>query len=70
MLIVGEWQVGDDGTTRPVGRAEVLGLDGSPITEGFLVDSGADRTVMCSIISDGSAPFAHGCLGDESPPAD
>jgi hypothetical protein len=50
MLIVGEWQVGDDGMTRPVVRAEVLGLDGSPIAEGFLVDSGADRTVLSAAV--------------------
>ena len=45
MLIVGEWQVGDDGTTRPVVRADVLGVDGSPVSEGFLVDM--ERTEPC-----------------------
>jgi hypothetical protein len=34
MLIVGEGQVGDDGTTRPVVRAEILGLDDHPVSEG------------------------------------
>jgi len=50
MLIVGEWQVGDDGATRTVARAEVLGLDDSPVPEGFLVDSGADRTVLSAAV--------------------
>ena len=50
MLIVGEWQVGDDGTTRPVVRATVLGLDGNPVAEDFLVDSGADRTVLSAAV--------------------
>jgi hypothetical protein len=45
MLIAGEWQVGDDGVTRPIVRANVFGADGSPIADDFLVDSGADRTV-------------------------
>ena len=64
MLIVGEWQVGDDGTTRPVVRAEVLGLDGSPITEGFLVDSGADRTVLSAAVLERlHLPFRRGQPG-------
>jgi hypothetical protein len=50
MLIVGEWLLGDDGTTRPVVRAEVLGLDGRSVSEGFLVDSGADRTVLSAAV--------------------
>ena len=50
MLIVGEWQVGDDRMTRPVVRAHILGLDGNPVAERFLVDSGADRTVLSATI--------------------
>ena len=50
MLIAGEWQVGDDGVTRPIVRAHVLGADGHPVTDDFLVDSGADRTVFSAML--------------------
>jgi Retroviral aspartyl protease len=46
MRIMGEWQVGDDGTTRPVVAAQVQCADGALLAEDFLVDSGADRTVF------------------------
>ncbi|HJY82218.1 MAG TPA: aspartyl protease family protein [Candidatus Binatia bacterium] len=46
MLIAGEWQLFDDGVTRPTVRAKVLGGDGSPIVDDFLIDTGADRTVF------------------------
>jgi len=42
--------VGNDGTTRPIVRAEVLRLDGRPIPEGFLVDSGTDRMVLSAAV--------------------
>jgi hypothetical protein len=50
MLIVGEWQVGDDGVTRPIVRANVFGADGRSVTDDFLVDSGADRTVFSATL--------------------
>lgn len=46
MVIVGEWQLFDDGVTRPVVRAKVHKRDGTLIAEDFLIDSGADRTVF------------------------
>jgi len=46
MLIAGEWQLCDDGVTRPMVRANVFGADGRPYAEDFLIDSGADRTVF------------------------
>jgi hypothetical protein len=46
MLIVGRWQVGDDGITRPVVQAQVQGGDGKLHGEDFLVDSAADRSVF------------------------
>jgi hypothetical protein len=46
MRIVGKWQVGDDGVTRPVVRVEVQAADGRSEPEEFLIDSGADRTVF------------------------
>jgi hypothetical protein len=50
MLIVDEWLLGDDGTTRPIVRAEVSGLDGRLVPESFLIDSGADRTVLSAAV--------------------
>lgn len=46
MRIPGEWQVCDDGVTRPLLRAAVFAGDGRPVAEDFLIDSGADRTVF------------------------
>ena len=46
MLISGEWSLDPDGIRRPMIRAEVLTAAGAwePVT--FLVDTGADRTVL------------------------
>ena len=46
MRIVGEWQLCDDGVTRPTIRAKVLGRNGGLIADDFLIDTGADRTVL------------------------
>jgi Retroviral aspartyl protease len=46
MVIVGQWVEGLDGVTRPMIRVGVTRLDGSPIEDAFLVDVGADRTVL------------------------
>jgi hypothetical protein len=46
MQIAGKWLVGDDGVTRPVLVGEVQAADGRWISEPFLIDSGADRTVF------------------------
>ena len=50
MLIAGEWQMSDDGVTRPVVRVHVLGADDRPVTDDFLIDSGADRTVFSATL--------------------
>jgi hypothetical protein len=50
MLIVGEWRVCDDGTTRPAVQAKVQAADGSFHVEFFLVDSCADRTVLSAAL--------------------
>jgi hypothetical protein len=50
MLIAGEWQVGDDGVSRPIVRAHVFRADGRPVTDDFLIDSGADRTVFSATL--------------------
>ena len=49
MLLRGEWQLRDDGVMRPVLRARVGG-DGSLVPESFLIDSGADRTVLSAVL--------------------
>jgi hypothetical protein len=46
MRIVGEWLECDDGVTRPIVRANVLNVGGQFIAERFLIDTGADRTVL------------------------
>jgi hypothetical protein len=46
MRIEGEWFVGDDGLARPVIRGELLSARGSWIGAPFLMDTGADRTVL------------------------
>ena len=46
MEIAGEWLRCDDGVTRPVVGAGVLAADGTVVPDRFLVDSGADRTVL------------------------
>jgi hypothetical protein len=46
MEIAGDWLVCDDGVTRPTVRAKLLGADGAMVLERFLIDSGADRTVL------------------------
>ena len=50
MLIAGEWQVGDDGVTRPIVRVKVFGVSGRPVTDDFLIDSGADRMVFSATL--------------------
>ena len=46
MQINGEWYPCSDGVARPVIRGGVLAGDGSWIRAHFLVDTGADRTVL------------------------
>lgn len=50
MVIVGEWQLRDAGVVRPTVRAQVLGGDPSQVLENFLIDSGADRTVLSAFL--------------------
>jgi predicted aspartyl protease len=50
MQILGEWYECDDGIERPVIRGRTLAADGSWIPTPFLVDTGADRTVLSSEI--------------------
>jgi Aspartyl protease len=49
MLVRGEWQLRDDGVMRPIVRARVGGYD-NPVPENFLIDSGADRTVLSMVL--------------------
>ena len=48
MRIVGDWHLGADGVHRPTVNARMSTGHGSVIVERFLVDSGADRTVLCA----------------------
>src|SRR5712691_4099085 len=50
MLITGKWQVGDDGVLRPLVRAAVSGIDGRLVADDFLIDSGADHTVLSAAL--------------------
>ena len=50
MLIVGRWHLFDDGITRPIVRAQVIGDNGTPRGENFLIDSGADRSVFSAAL--------------------
>jgi hypothetical protein len=50
MIIAGEWFVCDDGVTRPVARAKILQANGAFLSERFLVDSAADRTVLSAAV--------------------
>ncbi len=46
MQIVGEWLATDDGARRPIVRTRVAGADGTLSSAEFLIDTGADRTVL------------------------
>ncbi|HEV8711491.1 MAG TPA: retropepsin-like aspartic protease [Candidatus Binatia bacterium] len=46
----GEWLLCDDGIVRPVIRGEILAGNGSWQRAEFLVDTGADRTVLSAPI--------------------
>jgi Aspartyl protease len=50
MRINGLWYAGDDGIRRPVIRGEVLPSTGLWIKAPFLVDTGADLTVLSAAI--------------------
>ena len=48
MRIYGEWRHCDDGVRRPLMTGEVLAANGSWLPIEFLVDCGADRTVIAA----------------------
>jgi predicted aspartyl protease len=60
MRINGEWLLCDDGIVRPVIRGEILASNGSWQRAEFLVDTGADRTVLSAPVlrALGLQPFA------------
>jgi Retroviral aspartyl protease len=62
MRIDGEWLEFNDGVTRPVVRGTVAVPGGEPWDVTFLVDTGADRTVLTSdfyslLVQDGAGTF-------------
>jgi hypothetical protein len=50
MRIDGEWYECDDGIVRPVVRGEVRNAAGSWVAAEFLLDTGADRTVLSAAV--------------------
>ncbi len=50
MRIVGDWFLFEDGESRPILRAKVQTGRGMMVTEQFLVDTGADRTVFSAAL--------------------
>lgn len=58
MRIVGAWRTCDDGIVRPVLRVVLFDARGHPLTEWFLIDTGADQTVLS-----GTAYFRLGIAG-------
>jgi hypothetical protein len=66
MCIHGEWRQCDDGVVRPLLRGEILAADGSWRETEFLLDTGADCTVLSAptLRSLGLTPSTHeGRLG-------
>jgi hypothetical protein len=52
MRIAGEWRRFDDGVHRPVIRVRVQAIDGTLVEDLFLVDIGADRTVVIPTLAE------------------
>lgn len=50
MRIVGDWFLFEDGEGRPILRAKLQTGRGTMITEQFLLDTGADRTVFSAAL--------------------
>jgi hypothetical protein len=50
MRIVGSWFLFSDGETRPILRTKMRTGHGTTITEQFLIDIGADRTVLSAAV--------------------
>ena len=60
MRINGEWLRFEDGIVRPVIRGEILGDNGLWVAAEFLVDTGADRTVISAPVLE-SLHLQSGC---------
>src|SRR5436190_954103 len=50
MRIPGEWRRGDDGVYRPLVPGEIVTASGDPLQVPFLLDTGADRTVLSAAV--------------------
>ena len=50
MRLPGFWLLCDDGILRPVFRGEMATVNGNSVPAEFLVDTGADRTVLCASV--------------------
>lgn len=49
MRIDGEWREGDDGVVRPLLHGEIIAADGTWQETEFLLDTGADCTVLSAL---------------------
>ncbi len=58
MRVIGTWRTCDDAVARPVLRGVLFGAQRQPLTEWFLIDTGADQTVLS-----GAACFRLGIPG-------
>lgn len=50
MQISGRWVSFDDGAVRPIVLVQVLGADGQGFDGDFLIDTGADHTVIGALL--------------------
>jgi predicted aspartyl protease len=64
MLCRGEWMRCDDGVVRPMVNAEILAADGNWRSAKFLLDTGADRTVLrAGVLDDLHLPHVRNVSG-------
>jgi hypothetical protein len=75
MRIVGDWLIDEDGVARPVVEIRIADVDGTYTPDTFLIDTGADRTVLGASLlqklrfptSDSTPGFALQGVGGASP---
>ncbi len=63
MLLPGEWYPCSDGVSRPILNGEVLTAHGNRVAERFLIDTGADITVLSSDVCSFLKLQANGSTG-------
>jgi hypothetical protein len=63
MILPGEWYPCSDGVSRPILRGEILTAGGERVAEPFLIDTGADVTVLSSDVCSFLKLQANGSTG-------